>query len=393
MRKIFWVGLAVIAVALAGYWIWARNAGSSTAARPATYVVSRGVVEQNVLATGQLEASSLVSVGAQVSGEIETLAVKLGQRVAQGDLIAQINSLEQQNEVARAQAGLKKIAAQITAKEASIRVAELYHDRQRALHERGSATQEVLESAAADLEVLRAERQQLEAELTSAQIAVASAELALGRTQITAPIAGTVVAIVTEQGQTVNANQSTPTIVKLAQLDRMVVKAEISEADVIRVRPGQEASFSILGEPGQVFSARVRDIEPAPAAIRDSDTISTEAAVYYSGLFDVDNPDHRLRIGMTTEVSIQLARAEDVLILPSAALGRRNGDGSYTVMVYNPATGASAPRQITAGLNNNITAEIVAGLNEGEHVLASGAAAGLDRATVNMGRRPSVLGF
>ncbi len=392
MRKLSWAGVMVVLTGLGGWWYLNAQADATVVA-PATYTVTRGTVTQTVLAAGQIEASQLVSVGAQVSGRIESLAVALGQRVEAGGLIAQIESLDQQNDLARARAAIMQIEARVVAQGANQRVAELVLQRQEALVARGGSTQEALDAARAAVDVLKSDLMQLQAERASADIAVASAQLALDRTRITAPIAGTVVAIVTEQGQTVNANQSAPIIVKLAQLDKMVVKAEISEADVVRVRAGQSVSFTILGEPSRAFEAVVRDIEPAPASIRDSDTIDNTQAVYYKGLFDVDNPDQQLRIGMTAEVAINLAEAKDVLVLPSAALGQQGADGSYTVTVYDPATKAEDRRQITVGLNNNVSAEVIDGVAEGEHILASGAAAGLSSAAVSPRGRGGVMGF
>ncbi len=392
MRKLSWAGVIVVLTGLGGWWYLNAQADATVVA-PATYTVTRGTVTQTVLAAGQIEASQLVSVGAQVSGRIETLAVTLGQRVEAGAVIAQIESLDQQNDLARARAAIMQIEARVVAQGANQRVAELVLERQEALVSRGGSTQEALDAARAAVDVLRSDLMQLQAERASADIAVASAQLALDRTKITAPIAGTVVAIVTEQGQTVNANQSAPIIVKLAQLDKMVVKADISEADVVRVRAGQSVSFTILGDPSRAFQAVVRDIEPAPASIRDSDTIDNTQAVYYKGLFDVDNPDQQLRIGMTAEVAINLAEAKDVLMLPSAALGQQGADGSYTVTVYDPATKAEDRRDIKVGLNNNVSAEVTDGVKEGEFILASGAAAGLRSAAVSPRGRGGMMGF
>lgn len=392
MRKLSWAGVALGLIGLGGWWYLTAQA-DATVVTPATYTVTRGTVTQTVLAAGQLEASQLVSVGAQVSGRIETLAVALGQRVEAGALIAQIDSLDQQNDLARSRAEIMQIDARIVAQGANQRVAELVLQRQEALVARGGSTQEALDAARATVDVLKSDLMQLQAEKASADIAVSSAQLALDRTRITAPIAGTVVAIVTEQGQTVNANQSAPIIVKLAQLDKMVVKAEISEADVVRVRAGQPVSFTILGDPARTFNAVVRDIEPAPASIRTTDTIDSTQAVYYKGLFDVDNTDGQLRIGMTAEVAINLAEARDVLMLPSAALGQQGQDGGYTVTVHDPRTRTEDRRAITVGLNNNVSAEVTGGLQEGEFILASGAAAGLSSAAVAPRGRGGMMGF
>ena len=370
MKKLVKI-LAPIVLIAAGYWGWSIHSKSDAESAPTTAAVSRGTIEETVLATGAIEAKQLVSIGARVSGQIETLAVKLGKDVAKGDLIAQIDSQDQQNDVLQAQASLANIEAQIAAKRASLRKAQLTLERQKELAARDVVSDEEVESAISDMLVLKAELKALEAQKSNAEVTVSTAKLSLERTKITAPIAGTVVAIVAEQGQTVNAASNTPTIVKLANLDQMVVKAEISEADVVHVVPGQKVSFTILGEPDTPYSAIVREIEPAPSEIETSDTISTDKAIYYNGLLDVDNPGHKLRIGMTTQVSIVLARAEGVLTVPASALSRANG--SYSVQVYDSATGTIEVRPVEIGLNDKITAEIRSGLAEGELVVLSAA--------------------
>src|SRR5690606_16431801 len=150
----------------------------------------------------------------------------------------------------------------------------------------------------------------------------------LGYTQIVAPMDGTIVAIVTEEGQTVNANQSAPTIVKLAKLDYMTIKAEISEADVMKVEKGQTVYFTTLGNSDKKHYAKLRQVEPAPNSINtetnNSSTSSSSTAVYYNALFDVPNEDGKLRIDMTAQVYIVLNEAKNALTVPAAALQGSN---------------------------------------------------------------------
>ncbi|WP_265717253.1 HlyD family efflux transporter periplasmic adaptor subunit, partial [Providencia rustigianii] len=158
------------------------------------------------------------------------------------------------------------------------------------------------------------------AQAVQARIAVDTARVNLGYTRIVAPMAGTIVAIPVEQGQTVNAVQSTPTIVKVARLDTMTVEAQISEADVIRVSTGLPIYFTILGAPEHRYEARLRAIEPAPDSINDDTSSSTTTAVYYNGLFEVSNPEGALRIGMTAQVHLVLATERNALVIPAIAL-------------------------------------------------------------------------
>lgn len=358
------IPIVLLSAAVGGWFYFAQNEAEAT---PTTALVRPGTVEETVLASGTMEAKQLVSVGARVSGQIETLAVALGDEVKKGDLIAQIDSQDQQNAVLTAKANLANIKAQIAAKKASLVEAESTLERQLKLMKSDYVSQASLDTAQAEVDVDKAELDALIAQQESIEVTVSTAQIALDRTKITAPISGTVVAIVNDEGQTVNASQSAPTIVKLADLDSMVVKAEISEADVVHVKPAQQVFFTILGEPDHKFTATVRAVEPAPSAIETSDTISTDVAIYYNGLLDVDNPDHLLRIGMTAEVSIILDKAENVLTVPSSAL-TKDADG-YTVKLYDATDGTTTTVPVEVGLNNKIRAEIISGLSEGDEVV------------------------
>lgn len=361
---------------------WTYLAGGEPGSPPVQSRAQSGAVTETVLASGMLEAAQLVSVGARVSGQVETLAVRLGQEVQAGDLIAQIDSQDQQNTVLQAEAALANITAQIAAKEATLARAEAVLERQQKLGAQSYATQEAIESANADVLVYRADLDALRAQKSSAEVTVATARVALERTRITAPISGTVVAVVVKQGQTVNAAQAAPTIVKIADLSTMLVKAEISEADVMNVIAGQKVTFTTLGASEMPFQAVVREIEPAPTAIETSDTISSDSAVYYNALLEVDNPDGRLRIGMTAEVSVELARAENTLTVPSSAV-KTDAEGHY-VEIFDPASGTSQRRTVTVGLNDKVTAEILSGLSDGESVVTGTAVAA---ATASSGDR------
>ena len=352
--------------AAAGWWYFlAPTQASST---PDTVTVGRGDIETTVLASGVLEASALVSVGAEVSGSIKAVHVALGDAVARGDLIAEIDSLNQENAVKSAEAALAGIQAQRRNQEATLAQAEAALARQQQLSANSLVSQTALETAQAAVDQAKAQIDQLDAQIAQAELTVDSAELDLARTQIVAPADGTVVALLVEEGQTLNANSATPTIAKIANLDTMVIKAEISEADVVKVSAGQKVYFTILGEPDQRIEATLREIEPAPTSIAD-ETTSSGSAVYYNGLFEVPNPDHRLRISMTASVTIILDEARDVLTLPSSLVTRRGPDGGTMVMVYDPASEETRPARVEVGLNNNINAEIVSGLNEGDLVI------------------------
>ncbi|WP_394787813.1 efflux RND transporter periplasmic adaptor subunit [Rhodoferax sp.] len=350
-------------------------------------------LEQAVLATGTLQAFKQVSVGAQASGQIKSLEVALGDTVKKGQLVAEIDSLTQQNSLQTAEAALANVQAQLLFKQATLKQAELAFQRAQTLLAADASSRADFETADAAAHTARADVAAIQAQITQAQIAVSTARLNLGYTQILAPIDGVVVALVALEGQTVNANQSTPTIIKLARLDTITVKAQISEADVVRVKPGQKVYFTILGAPEKRYTTTLRTVEPAPDSILTDSTSSTTTttsatAIYYNGLLDVPNPDSQLRISMTAQVNIVLNEAKQVLSIPSAALGERDRQGRVTVQVVN-SDGKAEPRTVKVGLNNNVNAQILEGLSAGERVVVSEApAAGASSGTSPRGMRP-----
>ena len=185
------------------------------------------------------------------------------------------------------------------------------------------------------------------------------------------------VSVPVEEGQTVNAVQSAPTLIKVANLDTMTVKAQISEADVINVQPGMKVWFTILGEPNRRYEATLRAIEPAPDSINQDSTssltsssssASDKKAIYYYGLFDVPNPQHRLRISMSAEVHIVLGERPNALVIPATAIDTIDGKTSVQVVDNQQRV---TRREIKVGLNDNVEAEIISGLKVGEKVVLS----------------------
>jgi membrane fusion protein, macrolide-specific efflux system len=333
-------------------------------------------IENTVVATGTLEAAQLVSVGAQVSGRITSLKVQLGEQVKAGALIAEIDSTTQENNVRNARAALASTRAQRSVQVANLKQAELAFERQKTMLAQDATSRADYEAAEATLASTRAQIAALDAQIMQGQTALDTAQANLGYTRITAPMDGTVVALVAKEGQTVNANQAAPTIIKLAKLDTMLVSAEISEADVIKVKPGQKVYFTILGNPEKRYYGTLRTIEPAPASLESetsttsssSSSSSTTQAIYYNAQFEVPNPNGELRISMTAQVYVVLAEARSALTIPSAALGGKARDGRYAVKVVN-AKGLPEPRTIKVGINNNAMAQVLSGLKAGERVV------------------------
>lgn len=422
--KIIFTIIAILIIALLAWWFLKPKEELPSYI---TSQVERGDIENSVIATGLLEATKIVSVGAQASGQLKKMYVELGDEVKQGQLIAQINSVTQENEIQTAQASIKNQQAQLAVRQATLAQVQAEYNRQKNMYAQDATSKAELESALASYKTAQAEIVALNAQIEQSRLTLATAQEELGYTRIIAPMDGTVVAIVTEEGQTVNANQSAPTIVKLAKLDTMTVNAEISEADVMKVEKGQSVYFTTLGDSEKKYYATLRQIEPAPESISDdsssSSSSSSSEAIYYNALFDVPNEDGKLRIDMTAQVSIIIDQAKNVLTIPSSAIETKSS-GSKTSSSTNKqsassqkdagsntakdgissnrptplqltateqalieqgkatramvrvlqADGTAKPTPVLVGLNNRVTAQVLKGLKEGDEVVISDSA-------------------
>lgn len=373
--RLFWL-LPLCALALLLAW---RPQAKAPASDYITATAESRDLEQLVMADGTLKARKQVSVGAQVSGQIKRLHVTLGQEVKQGDLLVEIDDLTQQNALKDALAQRDNLQAQLVSKEATLRNARLVYQRQQQIVARGLGSTADHDSAKATLDETQADIRALQAQRVQAEIAVDTARVNLGYTRILAPLSGTVVAVPVEEGQTLNASQSTPTLLKIAQLDTMTVEARISEADVINTRVGMPVYFTILGNSQRRFEGSLRAIEPAPDTINDDDTTSSSdsSAIYYHGLFEVPNQDGQLRISMTAQVYLVIARLKQALVIPAIAL---QGD---QVRVVDDG-GKISLRRVKVGLNNKVDAQILSGLSAGERVIVSEVSAGQSNAAGGM---------
>jgi macrolide-specific efflux system membrane fusion protein len=334
-----------------------------------TAAVQRMNIEESVLASGTLHAVKTVAVGAQVSGQLKKLHVALGDRVRKGDLLAEIDPVLQQNSLKESEAALENVLAQKRSKEALLTKYKIEYQRQKQLVAADASSRADLESARAQLGSTRADIAGLAAQIKQAKISIDTARANLGYTRIIAPMDGIVLSIITEEGQTVVSAQSATTILKLANLDTITVKAEISEADVPKVKPGQKVYFTILGDPDRPIFGTLCAIEPAPDSVSNStsSTSSGSTAIYYNGLFNVPNPDHRLRDSMTAQVSIVQQEVKQALCIPASALGEKRSDGRYSVRVMKDQQAET--RIIRTGVGNKVQVQIIEGLREGETVI------------------------
>ncbi|MEV3844182.1 macrolide transporter subunit MacA [Aeromonas veronii] len=370
----------LIAVVLLGWLLWPSQPPKAML----TAQVTREDIAQTVLASGVLQAVEQVDVGAQVSGQVTKLAVEAGDQVKQGDLLAEIDPLIAQNNLKTAEAELASNRAQLKIKQAQLKQNELAWRRQQQMFKQEASSRADLESAEALLAVTRAELQNSQANIDNALIKVDRAKTELGYTKILAPMDGTVISIVTRQGQTLAASQTVPTVLKLANLETMTVKAQISEADVTKVKAGMPVYFTLIGDPDTRYQGTLRAVELAPTDINDQATTGTtsNAAVYYYALFDVPNPDHTLRVAMTTQVTIVLGERKQVLTVPQTALGKSLGDNEYEVTVIKEDE-TTETRHIKTGMKDEIRIEVISGLSEKEEVqLNHGAPADNDEMAV-----------
>ncbi len=356
---------------LAGYLGWIY-----THPDPVSYMtvrLSAHDIHKQVFANGTLYGQNEVDVGAQVSGQIEKLHVQLGDEVKKGDLLCEIDPKTLENKLKTAHSQIAIIKAKIAAKEADLTKLRFDYNRRRDLLKVNATSKTTAEAAEAAFLVARAELEELNAEFNQAQISVEDAQTNLDYTRITAPMDGTVYAVLVDEGQTVNANQTTPTILRLANMDKMIVETEISEADVVNVKPGLACTFSILGLPHRIFKGKLGKIAPAPASATDTSSSSASSsatnsqAIYYNAKVLVDNTDRVLRMNMSADVTINVADRQGVQALPLTALRQETGS---TGMVYVlDAQNQIEEREIKTGLRDDQFIEVLEGLEPTERVV------------------------
>ena len=380
MKKRFFILLGLLIAAGAAYYFFSSNSKQET-----TYLtesVTRGNVEKTVVASGSVESVNEVDVGAQASGKITKLYVKLGQEIKKGEMIADIDSTTQINTLNTKKAALVSYQAQLKAKKTAYDVALSSYNRLSKLYTQKATSLDSLNTAKSTLDNAKAEMEAIEANTKQAEIEVNTAETNVGYTKITAPMDGTVISVPVSEGQTVNANQTTPTIVTIADLSKMKIKPEISEGDITKVKAGQEVSFTILSDSQTVYHSVIDSVVPANTTTSDSSSTSssissssssTTSAIYYYANVLIDNPDRTLRIGMTTENNIKIANAKDVLLVSNMAIQKR--DGKSFVNVLNDKN-QPEQREVETGIQNDFQTEIKSGLNEGEKVIVSQVANG-----------------
>ncbi len=373
-RKTRWLLVAGGLIALVAVSVTAVSQMMSTDQAPLNALtVDRGDIEKVVLATGIVKPSVQVNVGAQVNGQLRKLYVRAGDKVTKGQLLAEIDPTLQESDLNDAKAKLASAQAQRLSAKATLVRYKQELDRQRMMDRDGSGVRSELEQAQAQYDTQVQQVKVYEAQIVQSEMSVKTAMANLGYTRIVAPVDGEVLGIITQEGQTIVSSQSAPTILVLANLDKMLVQTRISEADVGKIKPGQPLWFYAIANPEKRYESEMGFVQPAPQEALEeqsksySNSKGQSSAVYYNGTFEVSNVERELKTSMTAQVFIRVAQVKNVLRVPVGALGRAISPDHYQVLVME--NGKAQPRTVRIGLNDRQYAEVLEGLKDGDSVV------------------------
>jgi macrolide-specific efflux system membrane fusion protein len=349
--------LIIVSAGVFGYY-WAFGEAKVVYA---TATVDRGDVESTVVAAGIIQPIKYVDVGAQTSGNLQSLKVKRGDQVEKGQLLAVIDPILANTALKSASAAFESMTAQRALKQAQLALTSVIHNRSEAIFAlgEGGISANDRDIALANYNVAFADVASITAQLKQSAAAIETAKVNLNRTQIMAPISGEVVSISLLEGQTLNANQQAPNILRIADINTVTVWAQVSEADIGRVKANQEVYFTVLGD-SRRWTGKIRQILPTPELINN--------VVFYDVLFDIPNSGRELKIQMTAQVFIVLAQAKAALLLSTAAIGNTPENTTIKVQVLK-ADGSVEPRTIKIGIKSELLAEVKDGLKEKEQVI------------------------
>jgi membrane fusion protein, macrolide-specific efflux system len=384
-RRLLWGALILVLVAAAGA-IAYRQIATDSVPIYRTVAVTTGDIEKTVTALGALQPKDYVDVGAQVSGQLKKVHVEIGDRVKHGDLLAEIDPTVLETRTRTDRANLANLRAQYDEQEANLVLARQQLKRNQNLFKAKIVSQDTLQTSEAQLAAGEAKADALKAQIDGAQATLDGDVANLGYTKIYAPIGGTIVSQTALEGQTLNANQTAPVILRIADLDTMTVWAQVAESDVVKLSPGMPAYFTTLGLTDRRWQGTVQQIQPTPVTLND--------VVLYNVLIDVDNADHVLMTSMTAQVFFVLGEAKNVPIVPVAALSaaRSGAPDEYEVRVLT----ADGPRRqaVKIGLADRTSAQIVSGLAVGDQVIVgSSNAAGISTRTAGGASARNIFGF
>lgn len=343
----------------------------------ATVTVTRGDIENSVTALGTLQPRRYVDVGAQASGQIQKIHVEAGDQVKEGQLLVEIDPSTQKAKLDASRYAIENLQAQLQEQNAQHALARQKYQRQQRLSAGNATREEDVQTARAELDATQARVDMFQARIRQARASLRSDEAELGYTRIYAPMAGTVVAVDARVGQTLNAQQQTPLILRIAKLSPMTVWAEVSEADIGHVKPGMSAYFTTLSGGSRRWTSTVRQILPIPpkplnetqgSGSPSNSKSGTGRVVLYTVLLDVDNADNALMAEMTTQVFFVASQVKDALTVPVAALqGAPTADTQLARVVAK--NGSIEQRSVRLGISDRLRVQVLGGLDEGDHLL------------------------
>ena len=370
------IGLLIVGVIAAGGWYWYSSASQTPQETSRPVTVTRGNIEEVVTSQGKLEAKQYVDVGTQVSGQLKAIHVDIGDTVKKGQLLAEIDPRVYQAQVEAGEAKQNSLRAQLKQQKAEAVLAEQNLKRNQNLIAVNAVSQQALQETQSQAAVARAQVDSIIAQIQETESNLKASRTNLSYTKIYAPMAGTVTTLPTKEGQTLNANQTAPTVLQIANLDMMTVRAQVAEADVSRIKVNMPAYFTTLGNSERRWTGTVRQILPTPQIVND--------VVLYDVLIDVKNEGRRLMTSMTTQVFFIFGKAENALIIPAEVLTRRAArEDSDKGKAYRVAVITETGREqrvIHVGLQTRTQAEVVDGLKEGEKIAVNRPAATANQA-------------
>lgn len=358
MKKIIAVIVIVIILGVAVFFFF-RNKDNGLKYR--TEKITKGVIETNVTATGAVNAVTTVLVGTQVSGTIKNIYVDFNSPVKKGQLIALIDPSIFETQVEQARANLFSAKANLEKAEASLTDAKRTFERNKQLFSKDLIARSDVDTAETNNETAKAQVSASKAQIAQTGAALKNSQANLGYTRILSPVDGVVISRNVDVGQTVAASFQTPTLFTIAQdLTKMQINTNVGEADIGSMKVGQDVEFTVDAYPDITFKGRVWQVRNAPITIQN--------VVTYDVVIKMDNPELKLKPGMTANVSVIVSIKKDVLKIPNAALRFKPSEkGTGT-----PAKGMGGYEKKGAGvwiLENNKPKRIkvVTGISDGNH--------------------------
>lgn len=395
MKRLLWsIPILTIAAVAAGYY-WNGDARADAPQLQLAPVRSGSLVVR-VSATGTLQPVDTVEVGTQVSGTIASLGADFNQTVKRGQTIATLDPAVLTSQVTQAEATVIRLRAELARATVQAEDAQLKLSRAEQLAARQLIAAQEVDTTRSDAKVAAVTVSAAEAQLHQAEAALQQARVNLSHTVVVSPVSGIVLSRNVEVGQTVAAGLQAPTLFVIARdLDTLQLEARVDEADIGRVQVGQPVTFTVDAYPGQTFSGRVRQVRLQPTV--------TQNVVSYTTVIDVPNPKQQLKPGMTATLDIEVARADDVLLVPAAALrfspaaaglaGEATDRANPTVWVRSAA--GLSPVAVSVRLSDHVSVAVSGeGLSEGaDVVIGATPAAASDAGSVPAGGSPLMPAF